>query len=190
MFVSMSRKSFLPRTVLIALAACALIAAIAAIVINAIDDAKGARRALAEGTKADRILVKKAERKLFLLKGASVLREYRVALGFTPVGAKEIEGDGKTPEGVYVIDSRNPKSQYHLSLHVSYPTAEQTAKAKKQGVSAGGMIMIHGMPNRAGELGRFAWPLDWTAGCIAVTNAEIEEIWRVVPDGTPIDIRA
>lgn len=101
-----------------------------------------------------------------------------------------MEGDGKTPEGLYVIDYRNQRSQFHLSLHVSYPRPEQVARAKKKGISPGGMIMIHGLRNGAGFLGRFHRLADWTTGCIAVTNEEIEEIWRVVPDGTSIEIRA
>lgn len=148
------------------------------------------RSALPENTKVDRIVVLKSERKMQLFSGSTVVREYRVALGFQPVGAKEMEGDGKTPEGLYSIDYRNPKSQFHLSLHVSYPNPEQVSRAKKQGISPGGMIMIHGLRNGTGFLGRFHWLVDWTTGCIAVTNEEIEEIWRVVPDRTPIEIHA
>ncbi|OQA33844.1 MAG: L,D-transpeptidase catalytic domain [Betaproteobacteria bacterium ADurb.Bin341] len=143
---------------------------------------------LPQGTRADRIIVHKSKRKLVLMDKGTVLREYRIALGSNPVGAKEIEGDGKTPEGRYLIDYRNPRSKFHLSLHLSYPKPEQIARAKRQGVSPGGMIMIHGLANGTGWLGKFHWLADWTNGCIAVSNAEIEEIWRVVPDGTPIEI--
>lgn len=167
-----------------------VIAAISLAVIAAAGYAKWPRSALPENTKIDRIIVLKADRKMQLFSGSNVVREYRIALGFQPVGAKEIEGDGKTPEGTYSIDYRNPKSQFHLSLHVSYPRPDQVSRAKKQGVSPGGMIMIHGLRNGAGFLGRFHWLFDWTTGCIAVTNEEIEEIWRVTPDGTPIEIRA
>ncbi|MDD4964541.1 MAG: L,D-transpeptidase family protein [Gallionella sp.] len=152
--------------------------------------AKWPRNALAQGLTADRIVVYKSERKLVLLKGGDVLREYRVALGSEPIGAKEREGDGKTPEGRYTIDTRNPQSKFHLSLHVSYPNPEQIAHAKQQGESPGGMIMIHGLRNGTGFFSRFHWLVDWTAGCIAVSNEEIEEIWRVVPNGTPIEIHA
>ncbi len=144
---------------------------------------------LPQGTRADRIIVDKSKRTLVLMNKDTVLREYRIALGVQPVGAKEAEGDGKTPEGLYLIDYRNPSSKFHLSLHISYPRPEQIARAKRQGVSPGGMIMIHGLADGTGWLGKFHWLVDWTNGCIAVSNAEIEEIWRVVPDGTPIDIR-
>lgn len=144
---------------------------------------------LPENTVADRILVLKSERKLMLLSQGKVLREYRVALGFNPVGPKQQEGDGRTPEGLYVIDWRNPHSQFHLSLHVSYPTAEETARARKRGMKPGGMIMIHGLGPQAASLASVHTLTDWTNGCIAVNNQEIEEIWRLVPDGTPIEIR-
>lgn len=145
---------------------------------------------LPDGTVADRIVVVKSERRLQLYRGDAMLREYRISLGFNPVGTKEVEGDGKTPEGFYVIDRRNQKSQYHLSLHLSYPTAEQKAQARAKGINPGGLIMIHGIRNGLGSIGRLHRLTDWTAGCIAVTNDEIEEIWRVVPDGTPIEVRA
>ena len=119
-----------------------------------------------------------------LLHGESVVRSYRIALGAVPSGHKEREGDGRTPEGVYVIDRRNPKSAYHLSLHISYPNEADRERARALGVDPGGDIMIHGMPN-GGE----ARSGDWTRGCIAVTNAEIEEIWELVADGTVIEIR-
>ena len=142
------------------------------------------------GEIADRAVVFKAERRLRLYRGESLLREYRISLGFNPVGNKEIEGDGKTPEGRYVIDGRNPKSQYHLSLHISYPTPEQSTLSKAKGINPGGLIMLHGIRNGLGLMGRLHLLTDWTAGCIAVTNDEIEEIWRAVPNGTPIEVRA
>ena len=107
-------------------------------------------------------------------------------LGFAPVGPKRQEGDGKTPEGHYRIDWRNPDSRFHRSLHVSYPDAGDVARAAARGVSPGGLIMIHGQPN-ALPAGRV--PGDWTDGCIALSNAEIEALWEAVPDGTPIEIR-
>jgi murein L,D-transpeptidase YafK len=148
------------------------------------------RTGLPEGVTADRVVVLKSERRLQIYRGEALLREYRVSLGFNPVGTKEIEGDGKTPEGRYVIDKRNPRSQYHLSLHISYPTAEQVTNAKAKGVNPGGLIMIHGIRNGLGAMGRLHLLTDWTAGCVAVTNEDIEEIWRVVPNGTPIEVKA
>ena len=117
------------------------------------------------------------------------LKTYRVALGGNPIGAKEQEGDMKTPEGVYTIDYRNPNSDYHLALHVSYPSDEDNTRAAQRGVNAGFDIMIHGLPNGHGWIGAFHRWKDWTAGCIALTDEEIEELWRVTPDGTPIEIR-
>lgn len=146
--------------------------------------------ALPEGVTASRVVVLKSDRRLQLYEGDTLLREYPVSLGFSPVGQKQIEGDGKTHEGYYSIDTRNPKSQYHLPLHVSYPTAEQTKQAREAGVNPGGLIMIHGIRNGLGILGRLHLLTDWPTGCIAVTNDEIEEIWRVVPNGTPIEIKA
>ena len=137
----------------------------------------------------DRILVEKSERKLSILRGGKVLKTYRVALGRNPIGAKEEEGDNKTPEGIYTIDYRNPKSDYHLALHISYPSAEDTTRAAQRGVNAGFDIMIHGLPNGQGWMGAAHRQKDWTAGCIAVTDKEIDELYRVTPDGTTIEIR-
>src|SRR6267378_1981972 len=117
------------------------------------------------------------------------LKSYRVALGRNPIGAKEEEGDMKTPEGIYTIDWRNPESDYHLSLHVSYPSDEDIARATERGVNAGFDIMVHGITNGGGWIGAFHRLHDWTAGCIALTDEEIEELYRVTPDGTPIEIR-
>lgn len=147
------------------------------------------RTALPAEARADRVLVLKSQRRLQLYRGDDLLREYPIALGFAPIGAKEREGDGRTPEGRYVIDYRNPNSRFYRSLHISYPTATETAQAKARGVSPGGAIMIHGLRNDAGFWGRLHRWRDWTAGCIAVTDAEMAEIWRAVPDGTPIEIR-
>ena len=137
----------------------------------------------------DRILVEKSERKLSILRGGKVLKTYRVALGRNPIGAKEEEGDNKTPEGIYTIDYRNPQSDYHLALHISYPSAEDTTRAAQRGVNAGFDIMIHGLPNGQGWMGAAHRQKDWTAGCIAVTDEEIDELYRVTPDGTTIEIR-
>jgi murein L,D-transpeptidase YafK len=138
---------------------------------------------------ADHILVLKSKRELQLLRDGAVLKTYRIALGGTPVGRKERQGDHKTPEGTYTIVGRNPNSQYHRALRVSYPNAEDRARAAKHGVSPGGDIMIHGLPNGYGWVGRGHLAKDWTDGCIAVTDQEIEEIWTLVADGTPVEIR-
>jgi murein L,D-transpeptidase YafK len=138
---------------------------------------------------ADRVLVEKSARRLTLLRGRAALKTYRVALGRAPIGAKEYEGDQRTPEGLYSIDFHKPDSDYHLALHISYPEQHDIDRAAAEGLSAGSDIMIHGLPNGRGWIGRFHRRSDWTAGCIAVTDFEIEEIWRAVPDGTPIEIR-
>jgi murein L,D-transpeptidase YafK len=139
--------------------------------------------------RADAIVVEKAKRTLTLLARGRPLRTYKVALGPSPAGHKECEGDGRTPEGRYVIDSRLRASSYHRALHVSYPNGRDLASARRRGCRPGGAIMVHGLPNGHGYIGKAHRAIDWTAGCIAVTNEEIEEIWSAVPDGTPIEIR-
>ncbi|HKF21760.1 MAG TPA: L,D-transpeptidase family protein [Candidatus Angelobacter sp.] len=138
---------------------------------------------------ADRIVIVKSARTLTLLRQGQVLKTYKVALGQEPVGPKTKRGDSRTPEGEYIIDSRNPHSQFHLSLHVSYPNAGDRARAAKLGVNPGGDIMIHGLPPAYAYLGPLHRQTDWTLGCIAVTNAEIEEIWSLVPNGTKVEIK-
>lgn len=143
-----------------------------------------------ERLSADRVVVKKSERKLMLVKGGEVVREYRVALGDNPYGHKMHQGDERTPEGEYILDWRNPRSNYYKSIHVSYPNERDQLFARAMGMDPGGMIMIHGMPDylRTPAVMRQFNRRDWTDGCIAVTNDEMEEIWRAVRDGTPIDI--
>jgi murein L,D-transpeptidase YafK len=138
---------------------------------------------------ADRVLVLKKERTLQLLSQGKVIKTYKVALGGDPVGPKTQQGDHKTPEGVYVLDSRSAHSQFHKSIHISYPNATDRAAARRKGVSPGGDVFVHGLPNGYGWVGAAHRARDWTDGCIAVTNEEIEEIWTAVPDGTPIEIR-
>jgi murein L,D-transpeptidase YafK len=138
---------------------------------------------------ADRIIVEKAKRRLILVGGARVLKEYRIALGTEPTGHKQCQGDNRTPEGVYVIDSRNLNSQYHRALHISYPNDADRRAAKKRGCKPGGDIMIHGLPKGYSWLGHDHSRVDWTQGCIAVTNAEIEEIWKLVRNGTRVLIK-
>ncbi len=137
---------------------------------------------------ADRIIIVKSTRTMTLMRGGEVLKTYKVALGTQPVGAKERQGDGRTPEGDYVVDSRNARSQFHLALHISYPNANDRARARKLRVKPGGDIMIHGLPPAFAWVGAAHTARDWTLGCIAVTNQEIEEIWRLVPVGTPVRI--
>lgn len=138
---------------------------------------------------ADSIVVDKSDRELTLYHHGQRVQTYRVALGRNPVGAKQRRGDGRTPEGLYYIEGRNPQSKYHLSLRVSYPTREQRTRATRQGVSPGGDIMIHGLPKAFASVGALHRQQDWTEGCVAVTNEEIEEIWRAVPNGARILIR-
>lgn len=141
------------------------------------------------GSVADKIVINKSNRELQLFSGSKLLKTYKVALGSQPVGAKNCEGDGKTPEGNYRIVSRNAKSAFHKSLRVSYPNEHDRAQAAAAHCSSGGDIMIHGLPNGYGWIGAGHRAKDWTAGCIAVTNAEIEEIWQWVPNGTLVVIR-
>lgn len=162
------------------------LAALAATISSA---AVAAPALVSEDRRADFVEVDKSDRELRLLRGGEVLKTYRVSLGFAPEGDKRQEGDGKTPEGRYVIDYRNPQSRFHLSLHISYPDAEDRAEAKARGVSPGGEIFIHGGPGIKGQFASLWRGKDWTLGCIAVTDEEIEEIWALVPNGTPIEIR-
>jgi murein L,D-transpeptidase YafK len=144
---------------------------------------------LPAGTSIDRIVVEKSAKKLSVFRDGNQIKSYRIALGRSPVGAKQKEGDMKTPEGIYKIDSRNPQSSFHLALHISYPSEEDNQRAVASGVSAGSDIMIHGIQNGRGWIGAFHRWKNWTAGCIALTDEEIEELWRVTPDGTTIEIR-
>jgi murein L,D-transpeptidase YafK len=144
---------------------------------------------LSHPAKADQVLVVKSQRTLTLLSQGKVIHTYKIALGGTPVGAKEQQGDHKTPEGHYVLDRRNSKSRFYKSIHVSYPNEQDRQRAASQGASPGGDVMIHGLPNGFGWLGATHRAMDWTDGCIAVTDAEIDEIWELVPDRSPIEIR-
>jgi murein L,D-transpeptidase YafK len=145
-------------------------------------------KALPAGTVADRVVVKKSARVLELYRGADVIRSYPVSLGGTPRGSKQQAGDGRTPEGAYRLDYRKLDSSFHRALHISYPDQNDIASARSRGVDPGGLIMVHGMKNRFGWIGRAHRAIDWTDGCVAVTDREIDEIVRVVPDGTPIAI--
>ena len=137
----------------------------------------------------DRILIEKKERRLMLISKGEVLKTYKIALGGNPNGPKERQGDNKTPEGTYFIDSRNKDSRYHLSLHISYPNERDKKRARELGVSPGGSIMIHGIKNGFSWVGDAHTEVNWTKGCIAVTDDEIEEIAKVAPNGTIVEIR-
>ncbi len=138
---------------------------------------------------ADRVVVNKGTRQMVLLKDDEVIKSYQVALGKDPVGPKMRQGDGKTPEGTYRLDRRNTCSKFYKSIHISYPSPADVKAARALGVSPGKDVMIHGLPNGLGRVGELHTLLDWTNGCIAVTNAEMDEIWQLVADGTIIEIR-
>lgn len=138
----------------------------------------------------DRIFVDKSDHWMAVYRGGQIVREFRVALGRGGLKPKLRAGDGRVPEGVYTISAHNAESAYHLSLRISYPTPEQAEAALARGVSAGGEIMIHGLPNGRGSVGSRQGSVDWTEGCIAVTDREMDWLYTAVPDGTPIEIRA
>ena len=135
------------------------------------------------GPEVTRVIVDKSARRMFMMHNDEVLKSFDIELGFAPNGHKEFEGDGKTPEGTYIIDRRNPNSDFHLSLGISYPNEVDRTFAHTKGKSPGGDIFIHGRPNKKRGVGP-----DWTAGCISVKNREIEKIYAMVMNGTPITI--
>ena len=143
-----------------------------------------------DGLLVDKILVKKSKRRLYLIKDDKPILSYPIALGFEPNGHKARQGDGRTPEGVYRLDWRNPKSKFYKSIHVSYPNVTDRRQARRLGQDPGGMIMIHGQPRsrKHADLQLIASKEDWTHGCIAVPNYAIDQIWEYTPDGTPIEI--
>jgi murein L,D-transpeptidase YafK len=138
---------------------------------------------------ADQVLVRKSERRLYLMNKGAVLRSYTVRLGLAPQGQKEQEGDFRTPEGRYRLVRRNFRSDYFLSMQVSYPNDQDLARAKRSGVKPGGAIMIHGVPNVPKKPGEYYERVDWTDGCIAVANSDMVEIWLMTPLDTPIEIQ-
>jgi murein L,D-transpeptidase YafK len=153
--------------------------------------------AVAIGTRAqqspsqpvDKVIVIKHERALQLLSKGAVVKTYKVALGTQAVGPKQQQGDHRTPEGTYILDSRNEHSQFYKSIHISYPDSADKARANAAHVSPGGDIYVHGLPNGFGFIGKHHRLRDWTDGCIAVTDDEIDEIWALVKNGTPIEIK-
>jgi murein L,D-transpeptidase YafK len=138
--------------------------------------------------KADRVVVKKSEARLYLERDGKTFAAFRTAFGARPEGHKQQEGDERTPEGRYVLDSKNAKSAYYKAIHVSYPNAHDTASAKARGVDAGGLIMVHGQKNGFGWLAPIAQYFNWTDGCVAVSNEDMDMIWQAVDVGTPIEI--
>lgn len=141
------------------------------------------------GEKADGVLVIKSQSKLFLLKNGIKTKEYHVVFGANPKGHKQEQGDERTPEGNYLIDYKNDKSAFYKSMHISYPNEQDKKRARKKKVNPGGDIMIHGQKNGLGWLSWASQRLNWTNGCIAVTNKEMDEIWQLVDVGTPIEIQ-
>jgi len=137
----------------------------------------------------DQVIVYKHDRKLVLLSQGKEVKSYRVALGGEPAGPKKRQGDHRTPEGSYTLDSRNPHSQYYKAYHISYPNKDDIANAKKSGVSPGGDIMLHGLPKDYAWVGKAHTLHDWTDGCIAVTDEEMDELWKLIRVGTPIEIK-
>ena len=138
---------------------------------------------------ADKVVVEKSSRKLHLVKNGVAYRTFDIALGIRPVGDKEKEGDFKTPEGNYILDARNPDSEFFLSIHVSYPNQSDRAEARQKGVDPGGAIMIHGQPNDPTRSEAYYRTQDWTNGCIAVSNSDMIDIWLMTAANTPIEIR-
>jgi len=155
----------------------------------AISPAGYAQVGTARYEQADRILVEKSARKLYLLKAGRVLRSFDVSLGLVPEGHKEREGDFRTPEGVYYLEAKNSDSDYFLSVKVSYPNSEDRARARAHGVDPGGQIMIHGLPNEPRYTESRYQGSDWTDGCIAVSNSDMIDIWLMTRVSTPIEIR-
>lgn len=146
--------------------------------------------AQARPVKAAKIFVFKSQRAMILVDDqGKQIKHYQIALGKNPVGRKRQRGDNKTPEGIYYISDRNIESNYYLSLKISYPNPNDWEHAERFGLRPGDMIMIHGLPNGRSWMGKEHVKKDWTEGCIAVTNEEIQEIWQLVDDGTPIEIK-
>jgi murein L,D-transpeptidase YafK len=165
------------------IAACFLAAAFLLVVCRVTDAATESPK------QADRIVIEKSKRTMTLMSGGALLKTYKVALGGQPVGAKQRIGDHKTPEGLYVVDQKKAASQFHRALHISYPNARDRENAHKLSVSPGGDVEIHGLGAKYGWVGAAHRQMDWTDGCIAVTNEEIDEIWPLVAVGTPVEIK-
>jgi murein L,D-transpeptidase YafK len=137
---------------------------------------------------ADRVVVYTNDLKMLLMRGDSILRTYKVALGLNPIGHKERAGDFRTPEGRYMLTRRNPRSDFFLSIQVSYPNPTDVKKARRNGWDTGGSIMVHGLPNQLKHTPNYYESRDWTDGCIAVSNSDMLEIWLLTANNTPIEI--
>ena len=138
---------------------------------------------------AEKVIVEKQKRKLHLIRNDEIFRTFDIALGIAPVGDKETEGDFKTPEGTYTLDTRNPNSDFFLSIHISYPNSKDRREARAKGIAPGGQIMIHGQPNEPTYSAAYYKKQDWTNGCIAVSNSDMIDIWLMTQNDTPIEIR-
>lgn len=145
---------------------------------------------LNELPKVDRIVVDKSDRRLLAFSGGKVVQRFAISLGRNPIGGKSREGDNRTPEGVYPVVAHKFDSSFYRALRLGYPTPQQASAAKARGIDPGGDIMIHGLPNGMGWLGRLHRNSDWTRGCIALTNGEMNWLYQAVPDGTPVEIKA
>lgn len=172
---------------------CIVLPALLAVTVLATGAQAAGNRTLAMAetgstTDINQLVVHKDERRLYLMSNDQVVRSYRISLGKTPEGHKLYEGDSRTPEGSYTIDFRNPYSDYYKSIRISYPNAKDRRLAESWGLRPGGNIMIHGLPNDVGDMAFAYQGLDWTDGCIAVTNEAMDEIWQLVDVGTPIRI--
>jgi|ERR1700690_4554090 len=167
---------------------CRVALAQAVIVILCLS-ACGKPQSLIDGTRADKIVIVKSDRTMTLMSGERAMRTYKVALGKNPVGPKTRSGDHKTPEGLYVVDAKKSQSRFHLALHISYPNQSDRERAQRENVNPGGDVEIHGIENGLGWIGGLHRRVDWTDGCIAVTDSEIDEVWKAVVVGTPVEIR-
>lgn len=181
-----------PMTMLYRFAAI-LIAGLSAAAANADSNLPSSGIASSSATEAalplaDSVVVRKSERKLYLMRQGEILRTYKIALGLRPEGHKQFEGDYRTPEGKYRLTRRNPNSEYFLSIQISYPNEQDIARAKKLGARPGGAIMIHGQPNLPRKPRDYYDNVDWTEGCIALSNSDMVELWLMTPPDTPIEI--
>lgn len=181
-----------PMTMLYRFAAI-LIAGLSAAAANADSNLPSSGIASSSATEAalplaDSVVVRKSERKLYLMRQGEILRTYKIALGLRPEGHKQFEGDYRTPEGKYRLTRRNPNSEYFLSIQIDYPNAQDVERARRQGLRPGGAIMIHGQPNLPRKPRDYYANVDWTEGCIAVSNSDMVEIWLMTPPNTPIEI--
>lgn len=185
----LTQRSMLRRLVILSLIVCATSASAEAPLSSSAIATTSSQLGVDVGLPmADRVVVHKAERRLELLHKGEVLRSYKIALGLRPEGHKQFEGDFRTPEGTYRLVRRNPNSEYFLSIQISYPNETDIKRARRQGLSPGGAIMIHGQPNIPTRSRDYYQSVDWTEGCIAVSNSDMVEIWLMTSTDTPIEI--